>query len=103
MVGDCHKCVYGKVLKDIKLISEFSEEDKQLLNLRISFDIENICNYYEIKFLLKYNHFYGTFMVCSDPLKYHKKPANKGLREINLAHLSRLKNLVIIEYRGLKV
>lgn len=86
---ECHKSVYGEVSKDIKLISEFSNEDKLLLQLRISNSIENICKYHEVKFLLRYNHLFGR--VCSNPLNYHLKPVKKGLREINLSHLSRLK------------
>jgi hypothetical protein len=94
---ECHKGVYGEVSKSIKLISEFSEENSLLLKLRTNEDIKTICKYHELKFLLKYNHLYGR--VCSDPCKIHLKPVKKGLREITLSYLSRLKsvdNVVLI-------
>lgn len=92
MIGeDFHKCVYGKVSNNVT--SEFSEEDKHLLNSRITSDFENICNYHKIKFLLKYNHLYGK--VCLDPLRYHKKAANIGLRETTLVPLSKKTNCYV--------
>lgn len=87
---DCHKSVYGDVPKEIKVISEFSDNEKLMLQFRISDSIENICKYHEIKFLDKYYHLYGR--ICCDPLKYHKKPVKKSLREITLTHLSRRKS-----------
>lgn len=87
---ECHKNVYGDVSESITSIEEFSDSDKQLLQLRTSDTIESICKYHEIKFLDKYFHLFGR--TCSDPLNYHKKPAKKSLREITLAHLSRPTN-----------
>lgn len=95
---ECHKSVYGEVSKNIKLISEFSDEDKLLLQLRINENIENICKYHEVKFLLRYNHLYGR--VCSNPFNLHVKPAKKGLREINLSHLSRPKSADVVLIPG---
>lgn len=87
---ECHKSVYGDVPKEIKVISEYSDSQQQVLKFRISDSIVNICKYHEIKFLDKYYHLYGR--ICCDPLKYHKKPVKKSLREITLTHLSRPKS-----------
>lgn len=87
LIGEeCHKCVYGTVAKDIKLISALSEEDQHLLALRTnSADILTICRYHEIKYFLKYCHLFGK--SCCDPLNIHKKTITKGLREIKVKHL----------------
>lgn len=67
---ECHKSVYGDVNRVVKQIDEFSVDDKLLLQLRISDNINNICKYHDIQFLEKYHHPYGR--ICSDPINYHK-------------------------------
>lgn len=84
----CHKTVYGSVLKNLKNVNDFDEDRQTLFKLRVSSSVSSVCEYHEKKYILKYNHIFGK--KCSDPLKVHKKPVIKGLREIKLEHLSLL-------------
>lgn len=83
----CHKSVYGVFSKDIKLIEDYSEEEKVLFSLRIDSEVKSTCKYHEIKYLKKFHHLFGQ--SCSDPFKKHKKPIIKGLREITFHHYSK--------------
>ena len=75
LIGEeCHKCVYGPVSRCMTALSDFSEEKRNLLIMRTSSGIVNICNYHEVKFSRKYHHLFGN--SCCDPLKIHKKSYN---------------------------
>lgn len=87
---ECHKCVYGLVKKDVRLIDDLSEENRELIFLRVNESIANTCAYPELKFLVKYHHLYGN-SYC-DHLRIHKTSVTKGLRKIQLVHLSQRKN-----------
>lgn len=47
----CHKSVYGEVPKHTKVIGKYSDEEKLLIQLRVSNTIVNISTYHELKFL----------------------------------------------------
>jgi hypothetical protein len=75
----CHKSVYGEFPKTIKLIQDYSEEEKLLFSLRVDSGITSICKYHEIKYLNKFHHLFGQ--SCSDPFENHKKPIKKVLEK----------------------
>lgn len=89
----CHKPDYQPFSKELFPVSELSGTEQLLLELRVSKDIESICQYHKYKYLTKYHHIFGR--NCSDPLKIHKKPIRNGLREILLEHLSKPKNVSV--------
>ena len=79
--------------KELFKLSDLSEREQLLLELRVSSKLETICNYHKIKYLNKYHHIFGRNF--SDPLSIHKKPIRNGLREIRFEHLQKNKNLSI--------
>lgn len=66
----CHKSVYGVFPKDIKLLTDYSEEERLLFSLRVSSVVTSTCKYHEIKYLNKFHHLFGQY--CLDPFMNHK-------------------------------
>lgn len=89
----CHKPDYQPFSKEIYKISDLRESEQLLLELRLSSELETICNNHKIKYLNKYHHIFGR--NCSDPLSIHKKPIRSGLREIFLEHLQKKQNVPV--------
>ena len=89
----CHKQDYKPMPDEVISLSDLPEEDQNLLNLRVSAEIKNICHYHKFKYLEKFNHIFGK--KCCDPLKLHKKTLKNGLRKILVAHLSKPTNFSI--------
>lgn len=89
----CHKQDYVSVPKEVIRVSELSEDDQILLKLRISKEIDSVCQYHKYKYLVKFHHIFGK--KCCDPLNNHKKPVKNGLRKILLHHLSKPKNVPV--------
>lgn len=72
----CHKHEYQSFSKTILQVSDLSDNEQLLLKLRVSKEVENICQYHKYKYLNKYHHIFGR--NCCDPLQYHKKPIRNG-------------------------
>jgi hypothetical protein len=97
---ECFKSTYGKVSKNLKLMSDLSNKNKNLIKKRLDVDgLTTICDYHIKKYLDNYYFLFGR--TCCDPLKKHKKRINKGLNEIKLEMVEECNNFKLIPGKAL--
>jgi len=80
--SDCFQTTYTPS-KKLQSISELTEKEKELIQLRSGIDIiefKNVCSHHSYYFL---NVFEKYQRVCIDTLKKHKMPIKKSPRKVS--------------------
>ncbi|CAH0547525.1 unnamed protein product [Brassicogethes aeneus] len=95
------ECSVGKIVGEVchktKIFdfeSSFSDEDKDLLRIRVGQSIENICIFHKDRYLTYYSTWFGK--SCCDPFKRHKSKIKKSLCILGNTFCQTQKNIHLV-------
>ena len=100
---DCHKINKDVSSRGLRMVSELSSENIQLLRWRTNLqqeDLITICHHHENIFLTNFENFQWK---CCDPYKLHNKVTRRSLRPISNSCAMQLNQLGILVKPGEKL